>query len=199
MVDGGAGRDLVRHMREGDDDALARLLANHREPLLARIWMRLHRGLTSKVDAEDVLGDAYVVVARRRQEFRGTTEAEFTAWLVQIADNKVRETNRHYLDTGRRDMRMERPPGTRPNDSRIPGLGPTASEEAMGSELVAKAQRAFQCLPPDYQTVLQLMRVVGADLRDVAEEMGRSYEATKKLHARALERYRRLLGEAGHD
>lgn len=195
MVDGGAGRDLVRRMQEGDDDALATLLANHREPLLARIRMRLHRGLTSKVDAEDVLSDAYVVVTRRRHEFRGTTEAEFTAWLVQIADNKVRETNRHYLDTDRRDMRMERPPGTRPNDSRIPGMGPTPSEEAMGSELVARAQRAFERLPPDYQMVLQLMRVEGTDLQDVAAQVGRSYEATKKLHARAIHLYRRYLLE----
>ena len=90
---------------------------------------------------------------------------------------------------------MERPPGTRPNDSRIPGLGATPSQEAMRAELVLRAERAFRKLPPDYQTVLQLMRVEGADLHAVAEQMGRSYEATKKLHARALELYRRHLAE----
>lgn len=193
-----AGNELVARVRAGDDGALTTLLHCHQARLLAHIRMRLHPGLASKVDPDDVLGDVYVVVSRRLAEFRGKTEAEFVAWLTHISDFKVKETNRHYLDTGRRDARMERPPGTRPNDSRIPGLGPTPSEEAMGMELVAKAQRAFERLSPDDQTVLQLMRVVGTDLHAVARQMNRSYDATKKLHGRAMGRYReQLMGSPG--
>ena len=44
-----------------------------------------------------------------------------------------------------------------------------------------------------YRRWLPVGRV--ADLHAVAEQMGRSYEATKKLHARALELYRRHLAE----
>ena len=187
--------DLVPRAVGGDESALRELLERHQRRLLAHIRGKLHPGLGAKVDPDDVLGDVYVIVARRMAEFRGTTEPEFVAWLARISDFKVRETNRHYFDTERRDARMERPPGTRPNDSRIPGIGPTPSAEAMGKELVEKAQRAFERLSPDDQTVLQLMRVVDTDLHDVAEQMGRSYEATKKLHTRALVRYRKFLME----
>jgi len=188
--------DLVRRMKAGDEEALDALLARHREPLLGRIRHRLHRGLRAKVDPEDVLSEAHVVVCRKYREFQGATEAEFTAWLARICDFKTREVARHYLDTDRRDLHAERPPGTRTNDSRIPGIGATPSEEAMGAELVERARGAFARLPPHYQEVLILARVAGTDLHQVALQMGRSYEATKKLYARAVALYQQHLREA---
>ena len=57
-------------------------------------------------------------------------------------------------------------------------------------------------LPPDYREVLRLAREEDLSLREVAERMGRSREAIKKLYGRALLRFKEAfdrLGGSGHD
>ena len=53
---------------------------------------------------------------------------------------------------------------------------------------------------PDDREILRLVRFERLSLREAAERMGRSYEATAKLHGRALLRftdvYRTLRGES---
>ena len=65
----------------------------------------------------------------------------------------------------------------------------------MGEELAHRAQRALERLSDDYRCVLRLVQVEGTNLREVAEVMGRSYEAVKKLYGRAITRFRDLLSE----
>ena len=48
------------------------------------------------------------------------------------------------------------------------------------------AEKALEQLPPDYREVLRLCREEDASLREVGERMGRSREAAKKLHGRAM-------------
>ena len=61
------------------------------------------------------------------------------------------------------------------------------------------AARALAQLPPDYREVLRLCREGRTSLREVGERMGRSHEAAKKLHGRAmmqfLNNFERLRGD----
>jgi len=188
-------RDLFRRMNGGDEDALRTLLEAHEPNMLARIRRQLHPGLNSKIDPEDVLQEAYLVVYRRAPSFAGRRDGSFTLWLTRIVDFKLREAMRSYLDVSRRDVRRERGRGARPNTSRFRAVEPSPSQVAMGEELADQAKRALERLPDDYRSVLRLAQVEGTDLREVASGMGRSYDATKKLYGRAIKRFRFLLDE----
>ena len=59
--------------------------------------------------------------------------------------------------------------------------------------LQAKADEAMAQLPEDYRRIIELVQVQDYALADAAEQMERSYEATKKLYARALARLRELM------
>ncbi|MHC4941351.1 MAG: sigma factor-like helix-turn-helix DNA-binding protein [Planctomycetota bacterium] len=61
---------------------------------------------------------------------------------------------------------------------------------AAASELARVAAAAFRSLGEDDRQVLRLVREEGVTLAGAADRMGRSYEATKKLYARALARFR---------
>ncbi len=189
------GRDLVRRLRGGDEDALRILLKDHEPQMLARIRRQLHPGLQSKIDPEDVLQEVYLVVTRRAPSFIGRNDGAFTLWLTRIVDFKVREAMREYLDVSRRDVRRERARGARPNTSRFAGASPTPSQVAMGAELADRARRALEHLSDDYRCVLRLVQVEGTNLQEVSRVMGRSYEAVKKLYGRAITRFRDLLSE----
>ena len=79
---------LVRAARDGDRDALERLLTRCR-PLVLRICQRV---LPCQQDAEDACQDALLLVASRLTGFDG--RSRFTTWLYAVAVNSARGTYR---------------------------------------------------------------------------------------------------------
>lgn len=79
--------------------------------------------------------------------------------------------------------------------------GQSPSAVAMSAERIERVRRAMSTLPEDYREVLALALEQGLLLREVAERMGRSREAIKKLYGRALCRLREVCGplEGAHD
>jgi len=59
----------------------------------------------------------------------------------------------------------------------------------VASELAERAKTAMADLPDDYRAVLRLAVDEQLPLRVVAQRMGRSREAVKKLYGRALARF----------
>jgi RNA polymerase sigma-70 factor (ECF subfamily) len=60
--------DLIERARAGDQEALGALLARHRDRLRRMVEVRLDTRLQARVDASDVLQEAYVEVVERLQE-----------------------------------------------------------------------------------------------------------------------------------
>src|SRR5260221_13167253 len=95
---------LLQLARTGDNPALGRLLERHRAYLLVIARVQIGRRLQGKVDAADVVQEAFLGAARDFPQFRGTTEAEFRAWLRQTPASLLANLVRHYHGTQRRDI-----------------------------------------------------------------------------------------------
>jgi RNA polymerase sigma-70 factor (ECF subfamily) len=189
--------DLIRRFREGDEGALRVLLARYERRLIARIERDMPQGMRRRVSSADILQDAYLVATRRLDEFEDRGEGAFLAWLGRIADLKLKETLRHHMGTEKRRSTREVPRGARPDTQQFKGREPTPSQVAVGNEMRLSAHRAMASLPDDYRRVLQLVQNDGFTLRQAADEMGRSYEAVKKLYRRALTRFAEAMDQAG--
>src|SRR5438309_2896322 len=100
--------ELVRIARDGDGDALGQLLARYGNYLLLLARVQIGRRLQGKVDPADVVQETFLGASRDFPKFRGTTEAEFRAWLRQILASLLANLVRHYQGTQRRDIRLER-------------------------------------------------------------------------------------------
>jgi len=89
--------------------------------------------------------------------------------------------------------------GARPATAAFAGEGPSPSQAAIAAELQEIARKAMAVLTDEQREVLRLAREERLPLREVAARLGRSYEATKKLHGRALlrltEEFERLGGQ----
>src|SRR5262249_3488634 len=94
--------------RAGTSTALGQLLECYRGylTLLARVQVR--RPTQGKVDAADLVQEAFLEAYRTFGQFRGTTEAELACWLRHILASHAARMVRHYLGTRRRDVRLER-------------------------------------------------------------------------------------------
>jgi RNA polymerase sigma-70 factor (ECF subfamily) len=186
--------ELVRRAREGSSPALRALFERHESAVKGFVARRLPAGLRRKVAPEDVLQEVWLVATARLAEFEDRGEGAFRAWVMRIAEFKLREAVRAYLGTRKRADVREVSRGGRPDTSAFRADDPSPSEVAQGNELRDAAARAMATLPPDYREILRLVQVEGLTLKAAAERMGRSHDATKKLYGRALARFAALIG-----
>jgi RNA polymerase sigma-70 factor (ECF subfamily) len=187
-------KELVERCRGGETDACEALFARYEAAARALVERKLHPAVRRKIDPEDVLQDVHLVATRRFDEFEGRHEGSYRRWLLQITEFKLSEYQRHYLDASKRSAHREKTRGARPDTHQFRASQTSPSQAAMRRELGENVESAMERLPPDYREILALVQSEGLDLRAAAERMGRSYEATKKLHGRAIKRLRTLLG-----
>jgi RNA polymerase sigma-70 factor (ECF subfamily) len=75
---------LLTEAKGGADGALGRLLEQYSQYLTLLARMQIGKRLQGKVDAADLVQGSVLNVHRQFPQFRGTTEAEFVAWLRRI-------------------------------------------------------------------------------------------------------------------
>ena len=190
-------RDLIRRYRDGDEEAFRVLIERHLPELQARIRQRLPARLERRVAVSDVLQEASLVAHRRRASFQPDGPDAFRNWLLGIIDLKAREAIRFHHRSAKRDQQRELTRGQRAGLEEMRAHETTPSQHAIAGETAARAREALASLGPDDREVLRLSRELHLPLRDVARRMDRSYEAAKKLYARALVRFKRAFDERG--
>src|SRR5262245_66165505 len=99
---------LLGLARRGDGEALGQLLEAYRPYLTLLARVQIGRRLRGKADASDVVQDACLGAHRDFGQFRGRTEGEFLAWLRQVLASVLANFVRHYQETKRRDVRLDR-------------------------------------------------------------------------------------------
>lgn len=129
-------------------------------------------------DAEDVLSEVFLQVARSLPRFRGSDD-EVRPWVFTIARHRA-------IDDHRR--RRRRPA---PTDAAVPDVADQPAPEAPDPALL----RALGRLTPDQREVITLRFVADLSLDDVAAITGRSAGAVKSMQHRALEQLARILAD----
>src|SRR5439155_3045388 len=99
---------LLARAREGDEPALGNLLKSYSPYLLLIARGQIGRRLQGKLDPDDLVQEIFLEAHRQFGRFRGTTEAELTAWLRRIMAGQIALMIRHYVGTKGRDLRLER-------------------------------------------------------------------------------------------
>ena len=111
-----------------------------------------------------------------------------------IAERKVRGAVQWHVGTAKRAAGREVSRDRRADTAHVAGNGPSPSQLAVASELSGLVGEALGRLPGEHREVLMLVREEGLSLRKAAERMGRSHEATRKLHQRAMFQFTEIFG-----
>lgn len=160
--------------------------------LIARA--EIERSLRAKVDASDLVQQTLLEAYRDFGQFRGSTEAEWLAWLRRILARNAAEFVRHYRLTGKRQASREVPL----QDCSGPGLQPTAPGESPSQALLRKEREllvadALMQLSEDHREVIVLRNLQRLPFDEVARHMGRSRPAAQMLWMRALQKLQEAL------
>jgi RNA polymerase sigma-70 factor (ECF subfamily) len=124
---------LLERARAGDQAALDELFVWHRVRLLLMVELRLDRRLQSRIDASDVIQEAYVDAVRRLEEYLRQPDYPLFLWLRLLVGERLLKLHRHHLGTLMRDAGLE--------ISIYRGALRAASSAALAAQLLGKRPR----------------------------------------------------------
>ena len=98
---------LAHRLKCGDRDALAALFSQHWQRLWRMVNFRMDRRLLGRVDADDVLQEAYLAAADRLKHYRDDSSSSPFVWLRMIVLQTLTDVHRHHLGAQMRDPDRE--------------------------------------------------------------------------------------------
>lgn len=179
--DSATDADLLAAARAGNNEALASLLERHQAQIY-RFGMKMCR---DSADAEDVLQETLLAMARGVREFRGASS--ISTWLYTVARSfciKKRRRSKFAPEETSLETSLEASRGaSRGADGGA--VDPARSpDEALAAKEVGQAlEQAIRALDPSQREVLILRDVEGLTAPEVAEIVGITVQAVKsRLH-----------------
>jgi RNA polymerase sigma-70 factor, ECF subfamily len=192
---------ILKQARAGDQAALDEIFDRHRARLRRMVELRLDRRLQARIDASDVIQEAYVDAVRRLDEYLSRPDYPLFLWLRLIVGERLLKLHRHHLGTRMRDAELE--------VSIYRGALPAASSAALAAQLLGKhtsptqaavraermlrLQEALNSLDPMDREVLSLRHFEEMSLAETARWLKIEEAAAAKRYIRALRRLKAIL------
>jgi RNA polymerase sigma-70 factor (ECF subfamily) len=192
--------DEVERLRAGGDEAVAELFSRYEERLHKMVSYRLDRRLYGRVDAGDVLQEAYLEAARRADDYLARPSVPFFVWLRQIASQVLIDTHRRHLAKMRdakQEVRMHRGAYLQANSfslaAQLVGNLTSPSRAAIREEMLIQVRAALDGMDELDREVLALRHFEELSNNEVAEILGLQKAAASNRYVRALKRLRVVL------
>jgi len=192
---------LVNDVIHGDRSALARLFDHYRERLWRIVQFRMDRRLIGRVDADDVLQEAYLDAEKRIVHFLYDSPDSFFIWLRLIVNQTLIDVHRRHLETQSRDANRERSlsSGWSPESTsfslsqHLLGEMTTPSQLALKAELAEQLNLALEGMNHLDQEVLAMRHFEELSNSETARALGISEQAASLRYVRAIGRLRKIL------
>jgi RNA polymerase sigma-70 factor (ECF subfamily) len=191
--------NFLAEARAGSREALGQALELCRAYLLRIAHQGLTPDLRAKGGASDLVQDTFLEAQRDFAHFHGGSENELLAWLRQLLLHNMANFNRHYRDTGKRQVDREitlHDDGSSADASpRLDAHTLTPSREAMAHEQAQAIQQALERLPEELRRIILLRNQERRTFEEIGPLLGRSPYAARRLWAKAIERLQQELEE----
>lgn len=186
--------ELVKAAREGSEEALGEIITRLQSYLLLIANGQIHDKLQAKFGASDIVQNSLLAAHAGIDEFNGTTEAEMRAWLKTIVLHNFIDEKRRYANTQSRSLQLEQPLETMATPLSTGG-SETGSKVMRRNEELQRLTQALHRLPPRQQRVVEGRRRFGYSYQQIADQLGISEAAARKLWSRAIKRLKEYLAE----
>ncbi|MFP6650076.1 MAG: sigma-70 family RNA polymerase sigma factor [Pirellulaceae bacterium] len=193
--------ELLGAVREGDAEAVNKLIDRHRDAILRLVRMRLDRRIQPRVGVSDVVQDVFIEANRRLQKYLQDPIMPFHLWLRQIAKDRIIDAHRRHRVSAKRSVDREQPahlPAGMDHSSMaianqlVDGeITPMAA--ATQRELASRVEQTITELPEQDRDILLMRHYEFLSNQEVAEALGLSQPAASMRYLRAIRRMRELL------
>ncbi len=201
MPDEGVVTELLARVRGGDNQAKGALFEMFRERLGRMVSTRLDRRLQAKINASDVMQDAFLEYASSLPTYLANPQAPILLWLRVIVGRKLNAIHRAHLNTGKRNGAQEVPlfRNSWPSANSqwmamsLAGNEPTPSGIVAQHEQAEQIRSALDQLDPIDREILCLRHFEHLTHVEAAVVLGLNKATASKRYLRALARLRSAL------
>lgn len=194
---------LLQSARDGDADAVNKLLERHRGPIRRLVEMRLDRKVQRRVDVSDVVQDVMVEANSRLAKYLDDPAMAFHLWLRQIAWDRIIDTYRRHRVSAKRNMDREQPmsvpAGADQSTMELavqlcdPALTPAAA--ATQREIAGKVEAVIEQLADQDREIILMRHYEHLSNLEIAQVLNLNPPAASMRYLRAVRRLRELLEE----
>ena len=192
---------LLVQAEQGDREPLVGFLQGYRDRLLRMVRLRMDRRLLGRIDASDVVQEAYADACDRLEDYLRKRDMPLFLWLRFLTAQRLLILHRRHLGTAARDAGREVSihRGALPEATsaalaaQLIGRQTSPTRAARRAEMKIRLERALNAMEPIDREVLalrhfeQLTNVQAAQTLDIPES------AASKRYVRALVRLKKLL------
>lgn len=179
-------KELVQRYIRGDEVALERLLAMHKDKVFGYI-MKLVKDLAL---AEDIFQDTFIKVIKTLKSGNYNEEGKFLPWVMRIAHNLV-------IDHFRKNKRMQMVHSTEEYNvfDRIKGEDPSIEDELFDDQVKNDLKNLIEYLPEEQKSVLKMRLYFQWSFKEISEETNVSINTALGRMRYALINLRKMIKE----
>lgn len=193
--------ELLDRATSGDRSALGDLLVRESDRLTRVVRLRMDSRLRGRIDARDVIQEAFVDATARFEEYRRDAKMPFFLWLRFLTMQKLCELHRRHFGVKARDVSREvslyRGPTPEASSAvlaaQLIGKLTTPSQAAARAETKLQLEEALNSMDETDREVLALRHFEQLTNAETARLLGVSESAASSRHVRAVKRLRALL------
>jgi RNA polymerase sigma-70 factor (ECF subfamily) len=203
MNDASESDALMQRASAGDQEALAEVFSRYRERLRQMVRLRIDRRLQGRLDASDVLQEAYLDFSRRLPDYAHDPKMPFYLWLRFLTGQRLVDMHRQHLGAKMRDAAQEVSlyRGALPQASSVSlaaqllGRLTSASRAAVRAETQIRVQEALNAMDPLDREVLTLRHFEMLSNDETAAVLNIKKSAASNRYIRALKRLKAIMAE----
>ena len=192
---------LINRLHAGDRQALGELFHCYRERLRRMVELRMDSRLRARLDASDVLQEAYLDLAGDLDAYRADPKLRPLLWMRLHVGRRLTMLHRRHLGTRLRDAGLEislyrealPQASSAALASMLLGRHTSPTQAARRAERLLRVQEALNSLDPIDREVLALRHLEQLGRADAAQVLGITQEAGAKRYFRALKRLKDAL------
>jgi RNA polymerase sigma-70 factor, ECF subfamily len=193
--------ELIERVARGDEAALARMFSFYHDRLWRIVNFRLDRRLRGRVDADDVMQEAYLNAAQRMDKFLYDHPRSLFIWLRMIVTQTLVDVHRRHIGAQKRDASREFSVNsgwstTSTSNSlsfHLLGHLTSPSQAAIRAELSDQIDQALAGMNEIDREVLALRHFEELTNIETSQVLEMSEQAASIRYIRAISRLRKVL------
>ena len=182
---------------------LAASFMRHRDRLKRMLDLRLDSRLQQRIDASDILQEAFLEASQRLPEFLGDPSVPLFIWLRFLVGQKLMALYRHHFGAQKRDARREISlyRGAMPQATsealaaRLLGKDTSPSDAAMRAERKIRVQEALNRMDALDRELIALRHFEQLSGAEAAQALGIKEPAARQRYVRALRKLKEILSQ----
>lgn len=169
---------LMRELRAGSREAADRLCRDYQHHILRVVRRRLVKALRAQVDSVDLVADVWLsFFARSPAERHFDTPRALIAYLQKMAANKVAETHRQRIGSGKYCIFRVEPDCDLNSVSDRPGRSPSAIQLLVAED---EFERMIRGRPMHERRILTMLRH-GLSHSEIARKLKTNVKTVQRL------------------